>query len=141
MRIEEDRRAALTLGANDIAHQPAAHGIEPRSRLVEEDQLRLMNQGLRQPDALQHAFGEVLQALVAVRRESHQVEKSRNALAQPVCRHAREASVQLEQFSRRQPFVETEIFRKEADSPPHVHIAGRHAQDKGLAAGRLDQSQ
>jgi hypothetical protein len=55
MRIEKYRGAALPLGAQNVAHQPTPHRAEPGGRLVEEDQLWLVNQRLRQPNALQHA--------------------------------------------------------------------------------------
>src|SRR5580704_1517513 len=49
MGIEEDRHTAVALGADDVAYHPPAHRIEPRSRLVQKDQLRLMTEGWASP--------------------------------------------------------------------------------------------
>ncbi len=56
VRIQEDGRAAVALRADDVTHQAAAHGIESRSRFIEEDQLGLVDQRLSEADALQHAL-------------------------------------------------------------------------------------
>jgi hypothetical protein len=49
--------------------------------------------------------------------------------------------MQFQQFSRRQPFIEAEIFRQETDLSPHVYIAGRSAEHERFPARRPDQSQ
>ncbi len=43
----------------------------------------------------------------------------------------------MQQFGRRQPFVEAEIFGQKADFSADLHIAGGRAENKGLAAGGL----
>ena len=47
-------------GTNNIAHETAPHRIEPRRRLIEENQVGLVNQRLGQADALEHALGKTL---------------------------------------------------------------------------------
>src|SRR5262249_54066013 len=79
VRIEEHGRAAVAFGANNIAYQPPAHRVQPRGRFVEEDHLRLMNQGLGQTNSLGHTFGVFAQALAAMRRQADHVEKQRHA--------------------------------------------------------------
>ena len=59
VRVQKDGRAALAQIANDVAHQPAPYGVETRSGLIQDDQFRLIEQRLRQADALEHAFGEL----------------------------------------------------------------------------------
>ena len=49
--------------------------------------------------------------------------------------------MQVQEFGGRQPFVEAEIFRQEADLSADFDIARRRAQDKRLAAGRFGESQ
>src|ERR1700752_2160991 len=119
MRIEENRRAAIALRADNVANHPATKRIEPRGRLIEEDQLRLVNQRLRQPDALQHPLRKILEALVAVRRQADQIDHGGDAITQLVCGNARQSAMQLQQLGSRQPFVKTEVFGKEADLAPH----------------------
>ena len=133
MGIEENGGAAFALRANDIAHQAAAHGIESGSGLVEKNQFRLVDQGLRQADALQHALGEILQALVAVRREADQVDQRRHTVAQGGGGHAGEAAMQMEEFGGREPFVEAKILGKKTDFAAYLDIArrARRAQKPG----------
>ena len=110
MRIQEDRRSAVALSAEDVAHQAASHGIQPRGRLVQEYQLRVVNQRLGQPDTLEHALGKVGQTFVPMRCESHQFKERGNTIAQRARRHAGEAPMQFQKFACRQPLVEAEIL-------------------------------
>jgi hypothetical protein len=73
--IEQNGCPATALGLNNVADHSAAKGIEARGWFVEENQFRVVEQGLREADTLQHSLGELLQALVTVRRESHEVEE------------------------------------------------------------------
>ena len=82
MGIQKDGGSAVTLDANHVADEPPTHGIEARGRLVEKDQLRLVNQSLGQSDALEHAFGELAQALFPVSTQPDQIEKGRNTFAE-----------------------------------------------------------
>jgi len=70
-----------------------------------------------------------------------QIKQRGNALAQFVRRHAREPTVQLEEFRGGQPIVEAEIFGKEANFPPHFHVAQRRAENSRLPAARPDEPQ
>ena len=44
-----------------MTHVPAAERIEPGHRLVEEEDLGVVEEGLRQAEALQHALRELAQ--------------------------------------------------------------------------------
>src|SRR3989442_5287991 len=99
-----------------------SQGKQEGSRLIKENQFRLMNQRLRQSDPLKHALGEFAQAFSAMGRESDHLEKGGNTLAQAGSLHPAQAPMQLEEFSRRQPLIKTEIFRQKANFPPHGHI-------------------
>jgi hypothetical protein len=141
VRIEENSRAAIALGANNIPHQPPAHGVESRCRLIEKDQFRLMNQRLRQADSLEHSLGEFLQAFVAMRRKPYEIDEGRNAVAERIGRHAREASVKSEEFRSRKPLIESEIFGEETDFPAHFDAPGGGAQHKCFAGARFHESE
>src|SRR5262245_5937873 len=53
-----DDRLALVAQADDqVLHPARAERVEAGGRLVEDHQLRIVDQRLRQPDALPHAFG------------------------------------------------------------------------------------
>lgn len=81
MGVEEDGGAALAFIADDVADEMAAHGIEAGSGLVEEDEFRLVNEGLGKADALHHAFGKAAETAVAMRREANEIDISGNAIA------------------------------------------------------------
>ena len=115
MGIEEDGGAALAFIADDVADEVAAHGIEARSWLVEEDEFRLVNEGLGQADALHHAFREATETPVAVRREANEIDIRGNAIAKLRLRQPGETAVESEEFGCSQPVVEAEIFGEKAD--------------------------
>src|SRR5881396_2027670 len=80
--IQKDSGAAVALRANDVAHKAPAHGIETRGGLVEENQLRLVYQGLRQANALKHSFGKFAKSFFPVRSEADEIKKGRDAFAE-----------------------------------------------------------
>ena len=80
MGVEEYGGAALAFIADDVADKMAAHRIEARSGLIEEDEFRLVNEGLGKADALHHAFGEAAETAVSMRREANEVDVGRNAI-------------------------------------------------------------
>jgi hypothetical protein len=57
--------------ANDVAHEAAAHRVQARCRLVQEHKGRLIEQGLGQADALEHAFGKRAQGLAPKGGQPH----------------------------------------------------------------------
>ena len=76
VRVQKNGRAAFALSANHIAHQPPPHGIQSRGGLIKKNQFRLVNQRLRQADALQHSFGKVAQAFFAMGSQPYQVPEA-----------------------------------------------------------------
>ena len=86
-------------------------------------------------------FEKVLQAFIDVRCKPNQIDEFRNAFGQVNRGNAAEPAMQVQKFSGRQPFVKAEIFGQEPDLPPNFDVAGRHAQDPGLAAGWFGETQ
>jgi len=141
MGIEEDRGAALALVTDNIADQVTAHGIEAGGGFVEEDQFGLMDEGLRQADALHHAFGKAAEASIAMRGEADQIDVGRNALAQLGGSKPAEAGVQREKLGGGEPVVKTEVFGKEADFTANFDVGERMAKNLRLAAGGPDEAE
>jgi hypothetical protein len=100
-----------------------------------------VNQRLRQTDSLEHSLGEFLQALVAMRRKPYEIDQGRNAVAQHIGRHAREASMKSQKLRGRKPLIESEIFGEETNFPAHFNAPGGSAQHKSFAAARFDKSE
>ena len=62
MCVEKKHGVALALELeHEVADLLAADGVEPGHGLVEDDQLGIAHQGLRDADALEHALGELAQ--------------------------------------------------------------------------------
>lgn len=141
MGVEEDGGAALAFIADDVADEVAAHGVEARSGLIEEDEFRLVNEGLGKADALHHAFGEATETAIAMRRETNEIDIGRNAIAKLRRRQSGETAVEGEEFGRSQPVVETKIFGEEADFAADFDIGIRVTEDLRLAAGGLDEAE
>ena len=118
----------------------AAQRVEPRHRLVEEDDLGVVDQRLRDADALHHALRVLPQSACAVRR------RGRPGRAAAVARWRRSAEgcrtdppKYVQQLFRRQVVVEIRVLGQKADAPAHVEAADRPAQDLRSAGGREDQ--
>src|SRR5205085_11138809 len=139
--MEQHSRSAITLVFNNVADHAASHGVEARGRLVEKNQFGIIEQRLRQSNALQHSFGKITQVLVAVRREPHQIEKFRNTLAQHSMRHPIKTPMKFEQFGWCKPVVETEVFRKKPNLATCFDIASRTAENFRLPTGGRNQPQ
>ena len=75
VRVEEHGGARALQLADQVAHQQPAERIEPRGGLVEEHQLGLVEQRLREPDALQHALAVLAQLAVRGVEQVHAREQ------------------------------------------------------------------
>jgi hypothetical protein len=64
---------------NTFAQQPHAHRILTAERLVENQQIRLMDDRGDELHTLQHALREILAALVLCARQRHALEQRRHA--------------------------------------------------------------
>ncbi len=89
VRVEQHRLAALVQALDDALHLDAADRVEPRHRLVEQHQLRVVDERLGDADALQHALGVLAQVRVRRRLEADVAEKLLDALAPHVARRGR----------------------------------------------------
>ena len=56
VRTEDNGRAARAQIMNQSGQRQSSRRVEPARRFVEEHHRRLRQHGLRQPDALEHAF-------------------------------------------------------------------------------------
>ena len=61
--------------ADHVADEEAAERVEAGGGLVEEDEVGLAEEGLREPDPLPHALAVLAEALVARLAELHPAEQ------------------------------------------------------------------
>ena len=81
VRAEEHRAAAIAQPQHQRADIAPAEWIEARHRLVEEHDLRLVDQRLRDADALHHALRELAQLHPPLGADPDVVEQPRRARA------------------------------------------------------------
>ena len=77
VRAEEHRAASIPELQNQVADLAPAQRIEPGHRLVQEHDLRVVDQRLGNADALEHPFGELSQLHPALAANAHFIEKRR----------------------------------------------------------------
>src|SRR5690348_2660183 len=118
MRIQENRGSPLPLGLDDVTHQLSAGGIQARGWLVKKDEFRLIQQSLRQAQALHHSLREVAHSLFAMRPKPDFIQQSGDALPKFWFRHPVEPSVYPQKFLGCQPFVKAEVLRQKTDLAP-----------------------
>ena len=61
---EEDGLARLAQAEDEVADEPPADRVEARHRLVEDDELGVVDEGLREPGPLHHPLGEAAERKV-----------------------------------------------------------------------------
>ena len=79
MRAEENRPALIAQLQDQLPNVTPAQRIEPGHRLVEEDDLRIVEQRLRDADPLDHAFRELAELQPALGADADAIEQRRHA--------------------------------------------------------------
>ena len=129
MGIEKDRDPVGAQLGDDVAHQQPSQWVEAGGRLVQEHELRLVQQRLCQPRALQHALAVAAQRAIGRIDEVHAGQQSIDAGVQRAASQPIEAAVKPQQLRRRERLVKTEMLGKKADARarPRDRRAGRRA--------------
>ena len=134
----------FALAANNVAHQAAPAGIESGGRLVQNHQVRFVQQRLRQADALQHSLGELAHLLATVVAEPDELEQripTMRSRERAPRGHAVKPSVHAEQFFSAKPIVEAEVFGEEADAAPDLNVADWRTEYISRSGSRRYQTQ
>ena len=95
-------------------------GIQPRHRLVEDHELRIVDERLRQSDTLHHALGVLAHRPPPIGAETHAIEQAARAAPRVVATMAEQPAKIDEQFLRGELVVERRILRQEAQALPGV---------------------
>src|SRR5205823_2082202 len=132
---------ALALkGKNQVFHLACADGIEAGSRLIEQNEIGIVDQRLREANAAGHALGILAQlALAAFGVEADDVEQFRDAAIQRAAIDLEQLSVELEDLFAIEESIQVRLFGQEPDPLVDARVAGRFSQDGCAAAGRKDQ--
>ena len=121
---------------DERTHETYLVRIKPDGRFVEDDQIRLVNDGIRQPDTLFVAFGKLTDDALAHIRETALLENRINAVPRASATQAFQPRAKLEVFADAHLVVQRIIFRHVTDATTHFlgivkHIVARHARRAG----------
>ena len=137
VRGEENRRAALVLLVDERAERPGADRIQAAERLVEDQQIRLVDDGGQKLHLLLHALRELLAALPLAVAEADAFEAAPDAARQIGFADALEpAQVGEERADAHLP-VDAALLGQVADPVLGVE-RGRVAEHRQLARVRED---
>ena len=130
VRREEDGLPRLAQAEDDVPDEPPADRVEAGHRLVEDDQLGVVDQGLREPGPLHHPLGEAAERGVRGPLQPHERQERPGPLAADGCSQAEEPARVVEVLGRREVVVEVgvlrEVSRAEAPGPRRERLA-QHA--------------
>ena len=136
----DDRLALLLQVQDQVFHVPGADRVQAGGRLVQQDQLGIVDQGLGQADAAGHALGILFQLPPLGPREAHHLDQPPHPLAADFGRHVEQLPVEIERFFGVEEAVEVGFFRQVADPLVLGDLGGVFAEDQGLAARGEEQT-
>ena len=112
----------------------AAERVEARRRLVEEHELGLVEQRLREARALQHALAVGLAAAGAPRRERRRARAARRCAASSRrAAQPEQPAVEAQQLAAGEPVVKAKVLGQEADPRAGGARAERRAEHGAVA--------
>ncbi len=124
---------------NEVADLATSERIETGHRLVEEDDLGVIDERLRDADALHHALRELAQLQPPLGPDADTVERSGDTLLAIGGVVAEKLAEILEQFLGGQVVVEVGVFGKVADPLARRDVADRLAKNLGAPRRREDE--
>ena len=111
----QDHRLVFADIGQQIMEAHALLRVEPGRRLVDDDQFRVAQQGLRDAEALAHATGKAAQALVAHVEQIGLLQQAIDDFAPPrPLRQSFQHGEVVEQFIRRHLRIQAEVLRQVA---------------------------
>ena len=109
---EEDGPSLCAQGEDEIADVLASDGIEPAHRLVEDDDLGISDQRLREAEPLHHSLREAPDGAVGTSRKSNFFEQRFAAPGRLRAGEARELSREAQVFDSVQVLVKRGVLRE-----------------------------
>ena len=121
----EDHRLSLrALLEDEIADLLPTDGVEAAHRLIEDDELRIVQERLRQADALGHALAEAPDRSIDGVGQAHLRDHLVGAPLARLLVHPAEASAQIEELVRLQVLVHVGVL---GQVPEATHLVGSGA--------------
>ena len=135
VRGKEHGFALVFQALDDFADFHAAQRIEAAGRFIENQQIGIVDERLREADALLHSFGIGFDGTFAGLLQFDQLEQLVNAFVRFRSRQAENARVKPEQFLGGEKFVVIGHFRQIADALAGDGLAHVNAEKIRRAAG------
>ena len=139
---DHDGDAALGAEAPQIAPDALARlGVEADGRLVEQQDLGIMDQRAGDLEPALHARGQRAHRLRRPVGELDEVQHLLDAVAPQLARHAEDEAMQLEVLAHRQAVVEARLLEDDAEPPAGGERLSRDigtADQRDAAVGRQD---
>jgi hypothetical protein len=138
--LKKTVRPRAFLFGDDLTEVEAAEGVEARRQFVEDEQVGVGDERLRDADALLHALGEVAQEVFGASIEADAGQEAGDFLAELRLGEAGEAAVQLEEFPRLEEGVIHGHFGQVADALAAFGGAGLVSEDPDGARRRENEA-
>jgi hypothetical protein len=126
---------------DEVADLARTDRIDPRGGFVEDDETRILDEGLGQSDALEHALRIAGEPPRRGGLEVDELEQFRDAVLEVPAAHAAEFSVEAQRLRPGEVLVEVGILGEETDLVPRPDVARVEAEDAGLSLARGHQAE
>ena len=136
MAAQDDGLAAPGQGQDQVLDFPAADGVQPGRRLVQDDQVGVVDERLGQTDAPLHALGELAHHPRADLAQADHFQQLLVALLALGRRQIKEIPEKIQRFVGIQKTVKVGLLRQVADVRLARHVARGMAEDLDVPAGR-----
>src|SRR5713101_1803889 len=133
MRADKNRLTIVAGTQQQLSYSDAYQRIKGRGGFIEDEQLGIVDQRLRQPHALQHAAREFSQVTISSLFQVEELKHFAHALTQERVAHAIESTIGTDGTARRD-MIESNIFRQKsyvAASGGMAKVLAQHASTTG----------
>ena len=141
MAAENHRFAAARERENQVLHLAATDGIEARSGFVQNHEVGVVDQRLRESDAALHALREFADDARLHLTEADHFEELFVAKFFIRGGKPKEAAEKIERLLRVEIAVEIRFLGQIADAHLGANMARRTAENLNVAAGRIEQTE
>ena len=140
MRIQQNSLAASPQFCDNVPNVAPSERIEGGGRFVQNNQIRVMQKRLRQSHALLHPPRKLPDSYIQFIAKPDALQHCRNAPLAAFGIHARQFSMQIQEFVCSKEVVELEFFGQKSHLSPRFHVADRFAEQKRAAGSRARHS-
>ena len=141
VRGQQDGLAAAAELEDEVLHLPRADRVEARGRLVEDEQLGVVHQRLRESEPARHALRELARRAVRDLGEADHLEQFVGAAPARAAVEPEELAVVVERLGRVEEPVEVGLLGQVSDLALHRDVARVAAEDHQLAARLVQQAE